>query len=58
MHWLREITKAKLGQVESSGAWQNKNETLKKLLGKCKWRRKGKKFSGNGGGGGGGESRV
>ena len=28
-----------LGQVES---WQNKNETLKKLLGKCKWQRKGK----------------
>ena len=44
MHWLREITKAKLGQVKSIGAWQNKNETLKKLLGKCKWQRKGKNF--------------
>ena len=34
---------AKLSQLEP---WQNKNETLKKLLGKCKWQREGKKFSG------------
>ena len=42
MHWLREITKAKLGQVESIGAWQNKNESMKKLLGSANGKEKGK----------------
>ena len=43
---LREITEAKLGIVEP---WQNKNETLTKLLGKCIWQRKGKIFKEKGG---------
>ena len=38
MHWLRKITKTKLSQL---GPWQNKNKTLKKLLGNCNWQRKG-----------------
>ena len=38
MHWLRKITKTKLNQA---GPWQNKNKTLEKLLGNCKWQREG-----------------
>ena len=43
MHWLREITKAKLGQVLSSGAMAKLSKAMGNKMGKLSGK---KKFSG------------